>query len=112
MFNMFGLAVRLIHQCVCAPSRVTISSVKSRLPVSSFSDGIRQLRGGDKTREVLPFGGELCVSDLVLLGFAQDDQEDRSCFDSDDSDHVKERNEHLFLHGKALKRVVGLSKLQ
>ena len=41
------------------------------LLASSFNDGIRWPRGGDKA---LPSGDKLCFSDLVLLSVVPDDQ--------------------------------------
>jgi cysteinyl-tRNA synthetase len=53
--------------------------------LSSFRDGIRQLaisKGDGAGREILALCDKLRDSDLVPLGVALDDQEGRSCLDS------------------------------
>jgi cysteinyl-tRNA synthetase len=53
--------------------------------LSSFRDGIRQLaisKGDSAAKEILALCDKLRDSDLVPLGVALDDQEGRSCLDS------------------------------
>jgi len=57
--------------------------------LSSFRDGVRQSaisKGDGAAKEILALCDKLRDSDLVPLGVALDDQEGRSCLDSD---HVK-----------------------
>jgi hypothetical protein len=54
--------------------------------LSSFRDGVRQLaisKGDGAAKEILELCDKLRDSDLVPLGVALDDQEGRSCLDSD-----------------------------
>jgi cysteinyl-tRNA synthetase len=54
--------------------------------LSSFRDGVRQLaisKGDGAAKEILALCDKLRDSDLVPLGVALDDQEGRSCLDSD-----------------------------
>jgi hypothetical protein len=54
--------------------------------LSSFRDGIRQLamsKGDGAAKDILALCDKLRDSDLVPLGVALDDQEGRSCLDSD-----------------------------
>jgi cysteinyl-tRNA synthetase len=79
--------------------------------LSSFRDGVRQLaisKGDGAAREVLALCDKLRDSDLVPLGVALDDQEGRSCFDSD---QVKKLIRPIFLDGKALVKLVDPAEL-
>jgi cysteinyl-tRNA synthetase len=54
--------------------------------LSSFRDGVRQLaisKGDHAAKEILALCDKLRDTDLVPLGVALDDQEGRSCLDSD-----------------------------
>jgi len=54
--------------------------------LSSFRDGVRQLaisKGDGAAKEILALCDKVRDADLVPLGVALDDQEGRSCLDSD-----------------------------
>lgn len=78
--------------------------------LSSFRDGIRQLaisKGDGAAKEILTLCDKLRDSDLVPLGVALDDQEGRSCLDSNQVQLIT----LSLLDGKALVKLVDPTEL-